>query len=184
MRTKFGRLAAATLFTPGQRELVIGSLLGDGSLLATTAGYCFRAHHGIAQHALVDWKYAALRNFVRTEPRRSGKAYYFRTVTHPWLGQLRAMTYNAAGRKTVPLELLHESFGPLGLAAWLMDDGSADHACASLRRFLHAKFDLEFTVNRDKGLPRLRCRARSMRRLLELVGPHVIPEMRYKLPTP
>ena len=105
--------------------MIIGSLLGDGTLLKTTSGHCFRVHHGRRQQGLVDWKYAELALYVRTAPKTSGNGYYFRTVTHPELALLREQFYSA-NRKVVPIELLESSLGELGLAVWIMDDGAAE----------------------------------------------------------
>lgn len=194
MQTHFGRIAAGTPLQADQVQIIVGSLLGDGTLLRTTAGFCFRAHHGLGQKSLVDWKYGRLINLVRTRPRVSGTGYYFRTVTHPAFGTMRNEFYVAA-RKVVPVNLLRMSLTPLALAVWIMDDGSADGGqlrintqsftwdeCQRLSALIFERFGISFTLNSDKGYPRLRCSAMSMPRLRQLVAPHLLPEMRYKLP--
>jgi hypothetical protein len=194
METQFGRLARTLRFTALELEMTVGCLLGDGTLLKTSSGYCFRVHHGLHQRYLVDWKYQAFQRFVRTPPRLSGKGYYFRTVTHPGFSALRRAFYHG-NRKVVPINYLDRHLSGLGLAIWIMDDGAADggqlrintqsftvaenQALASL---LERKFRLKVTLNYDKGCPRLRCRAISMERLVGTVREHVLPEMRYKLP--
>ena len=173
--------------------MIIGSLLGDGTLLKTTSGHCFRVHHGRRQRNLVDWKYAELARYVRTAPRISGNGYYFRTVTHPELAELRERFY-AADRKVVPIELLEGSLGELGLAVWIMDDGAAEgkqlrlntqsfsvEEAEELVSLIRAKFGIVMTINKDKNRSRLRCSAASMDRLVELVKPHTLPDMLYKL---
>jgi len=125
VETHFGRVARAKMFRREQLELIVGSLMGDGTLLRTTAGYCFRAHHGILQRALVDWKYRQLKSFVRKLPRASGSGYYFRTITHPKLAEMRSHFYENT-RKIVPIPLLDEYLTPLAVAVWIMDDGAAD----------------------------------------------------------
>ena len=172
---------------------MIGSLLGDATLLKTTSGYCFRVHHGLQQRPLADWKYAELTHFVRSAPRTSGNGYYFRTVTHPVLAELRAAFY-AGKRKIVPIGLLASDLTAFGLAVWIMDDGAAEgnqlrlntqsftaEEAGELASLIRAKFGIEMTVNRDKGRPRLRCKAASMERLVSLVRQYTIPNMLYKL---
>jgi hypothetical protein len=172
---------------------MIGSLLGDATLLKTTSGYCFRVHHGRRQQALVDWKYAELARFVRTAPRMSGNGYYFRTVTHPELADLRKSFY-IGDKKVVPIELLQSGLTEFGLAVWIMDDGGADgnqlrlntqsfsaEEAETLACLLRAKFDIVMTINHDKNRPRLRCKAASMDRLVELIRHHTLPNMLYKL---
>jgi hypothetical protein len=193
VETLFGRRARATPIDSRQRELMIGSLLGDATLLKTTSGYCFRVHHGIRQRNLVDWKHAELARFVRTAPRQSGNGYYFRTVTHPELANLRE-TFYTGGRKIVPLGLLESSLGAFGLAVWIMDDGAAEgkqlrlntqsfsvDESEALAGLIRAKFGIVMTLNLDKMKPRLRCSAASMASLIELVRPHMLPDMLYKL---
>ncbi len=176
-----------------QRSLIIGSVLGDGTLLRTTAGFCFRVHHGRAQKSLVDWKYRLIADFVRSEPRECGSGIFFRTVSHPALRELRTQFYDGS-RKIVPRDLLEREFDAMALAVWIMDDGSADgnqlrintqcfsaHEVEELADVLRAKFGVSMRLNVDKGRYRLRCEASSMDRLRSIVLPHTIPEMLYKL---
>lgn len=193
METHFGRAARSLKFNAFEWDVVIGSLLGDGTLLRTTAGYCFRDHHGLQQRALLNWKYYCLRRFVRTPPNVSGSGCYFRTVTHPELTALRAVFYDGQ-RKIVPLDLLQQALTPRALAVWIMDDGAADGGqlrintqsfteseCAGLVTLLEQRFEVTFRVNYDKGKPRLRCAAGSMERLRGLVSAHVLPSLSYKI---
>lgn len=97
-------------------------------------------------------------------------------------------------RKVVPIPLLREYLTALALAVWIMDDGAADgrqlrlntqsftHTeCQQLVALLHEKFALTFSLNSDKGRPRLRCQSGSMRLLRNIVGAYVLPELSYKL---
>jgi hypothetical protein len=181
-----------TPLTSRQRELVVGSLLGDAYLMSTTAGWCFRVNHGQQQREYVDWKYEILANFVRTPPRNSGRCYYFRTVTHPEFAVYRQHFY--AGRKVAPIELLDEQFTAFSLAVWLMDEGAAERKqlrlntqsfsheeSEALRAFLWAKLGIRCSLNRDKDRYRLRIASASMDRLRALVGPHLDSSMLHKL---
>jgi hypothetical protein len=194
VETHFARHARETLLSSLQRELVIGSLLGDAYLMPTTAGYCFRVSHGSQQRAYVDWKFKLLAQFVRTPPRECGNCYYFRTVTHPEFSLYRKFFYLET-RKVIPVELLHEQFTELSLAVWLMDDGAVDGKQLRLNTqsfsldenemlmsFLRAKLGIETRLNRDKDRYRLRIIDASMERLKSLIEPYLIPSMLYKLP--
>ena len=162
-------------------------------MLKTTSGWCFRVHHGTRQQSLVDWKYAELAQFVRSAPRRSGSGYYLRTVTHPWLTEIREQFY-IGDTKVVPIDLLRRDLSDFGLAVWIMDDGAADgnqlrlntqgftvDETAALASLIRAKFGIEMSINLDKGKPRLRCNAASMERLVGMVREHLVPDMLYKL---
>jgi hypothetical protein len=97
-------------------------------------------------------------------------------------------------KKIVPIGLVCEQLTPLGLAIWIMDDGSADRGAVRLNSqsftecenvalagILQSAFGLEARLNRDKSGFRLRITAGSRARLLELVGAHIHPKMAYKL---
>jgi hypothetical protein len=195
VETLFARNARAIPLTSLQRDLVIGSLLGDGYLMPTTAGCCYRVNHGLQQQPYVDWKFGIISDLVRTPPRTSGRSYYFRTVTHPEFAGLRQAFYANRVAKGVPLELIEQELTAFGLAIWFMDDGATDRnqlrintqsysydENVVLARFLHAKFGISAQLNRDKDRHRLRIAAKSTNRFLDLVAPHVIPSMQYKLP--
>ena len=195
VETLFARNARAIPLTGLQRDLVIGSLLGDGYLMPTTAGCCFRVTHGYRQRRYVDWKFGFISDLVRTAPRASGRSYYFRTVTHPEFSGLRESFYAPGAKKGIPLELLNLEMTAFGLAIWFMDDGAADRNQLRLNtqgfsqdenlvlaEFLHAKFGIAAQLNKDKDRYRLRIGAKDMARFVELVSPHVIPSMQYKLP--
>ena len=175
-----------------QREMVIGSILGDATLASTTSGYCFRVHHGVKQAAFVDWKYQVLEPYVRSAPRVSGSGYYFRTVTHPEFNDLRVLFYEGK-RKVVPAKSI--GLTPLGLAVWIMDDGALEGKQLRINTqsfsleenlrlvdTLRAKFGLDVRLNLDKAKYRLRFTAASMPALIEIVKPHMHPSMLYKLP--
>jgi LAGLIDADG DNA endonuclease family len=193
METYFARQARGRPLDRVQHELIVGSLLGDGTLLKTTSGWCFRVHHGLAQRSYVDFKHRIIEQYVQSPPRVSGKGYYFRTVTHSTFSEYREHFYQGA-RKIIPMELLQERLGGMGLAIWLMDDGNADGGAVrlntqsfsekenvALATFLRTKFGLHVRLNRDKSAFRLRIAAASKARLVEVVRPYIHPDMSYKL---
>ncbi len=195
VETLFARNARRNPLTGLQRDLVIGSLLGDGYLMPTTAGYCFRVSHGTQQQDYVDWKFRLISDLVRMAPRACGRSYYFRTVTHPEFSGLREAFYAPRARKGIPLSLLDQELTAFGLAIWFMDDGAADRNQLRLNtqsfsqeenvilaEFLHAKFGITARLNRDKDRHRLRIGAESIQRFIDLVAPHLIRSMQYKLP--
>ncbi len=194
METKRAKSARKLIFEEKEYDLLIGSLLGDGYLDKTTCGYALRIHHGIAQKAYVDFKYQLIAKFTNSRPKRSGKAYYFRTVTHPIFDKLHELFYQN-GKKVLPIKLIEKDLSPFALAIWIMDDGSKEtrqlrintqsftrEENLSLIKFLQTKFGIESTINVDKEKYRLRIRGNSMPKLISLIKPYFIPEMLYKLP--
>ena len=193
MDTLLAREARKISFSESQQKLMIGSLLGDGYLDKTTRGYSLRIHHGIAQKEYVDHKYQLIKSFVNSAPKTSGKAYYFRTVSHPFLTDLRELFYKEH-KKILPKDFLEENFDAFSLAIWIMDDGAADKNQLRINtqsfswkenlwliNFLQAKFGIASTLNVDRGKYRLRIRDSSMSSLKQMVLPFIIPSMLYKL---
>ena len=194
METILARQARKQDLNESQRNLVVGSLLGDGYLVKTTRGYAFRVNHGPAQKDYVDWKYDILKNLVNSPPRFAENCYYFRTVSHPFFDQLREQFYSGR-KKVVPCELIEERLNAFVLTVWIMDDGSRDNRQLRinsqsfskeenlfLRELLQAKLGIKTTLNQDKGKYRVRICAGSMKVLAQLVRPYMIPSMLYKLP--
>jgi len=192
MDTIRARNARFRQLTQEQQEIIIGSLLGDGYLVATTRGYAFRVNHGIAQQAYVDWKYRILEEFTNSPPRIYQSSYYFRTVSHPFFEKLRHEFY-VEKRKQVPVQL-SEWMSPLVFSVWLMDDGAKDKGqlrlntqCFSreenqtLIGILEAKLGISATLNRDKKQFRLRVKEVSMPRVRQLARHYLLPSMQYKL---
>ena len=177
-----------------QHAIVIGSLLGDGSMRCKTNAL-LEINHSLRQRSYVDWKFSHLADLVSTPPKeRSGNggrlAYRFVTRSVPALTPYYRLFYRD-GRKQVPkLEL-----GPLALAVWLMDDGCRSRNAVYLNTqqfdqqsqktmlgLLQEQWGLDATLNRDKSYHRIRLSVFATKRLRRLIEPYVLPEFRYKLP--
>ncbi len=176
-----------------QEEFLVGTLLGDGFLMATTMGYCLRIHQGIKWKDFVDWKYEIMKDFVNTPPKFDGKGFYFRTVTNPIFSTYRKLFYDRK-QKIIP-DNLGEILSSFGLAIWIMDDGSKKEGCMRIHTYsfsyqdhlkiqeaLKNKFGIKCNIHRDKGMFRLYVVSESIERLVKLVKPYFIPSMLYKLP--
>ena len=192
MDTIKARKARSENFSERQQSIVVGSLLGDGYLAKTTRGYAFRVNHGIAQSDYVDWKYRELETFTNSAPQRSNRCYYFRTISHSYFDRLHAIFYKN-GKKQLPRNI-DELINPLTLSVWIMDDGAKDGRQLRINsqsfsyveneeiiRVLKAKLGISATLNRDKDRFRLRVRANSMSIVRNIVAPHIISSMQYKL---
>jgi len=192
MKTLRSKIAKSLTLSERQKNILVGSMLGDGYLVKTTGGFAFRVNHGLAQKAYLDWKYEELRDFVNSPPRQSNKCYYFRTVTHEFFYELRLVFYEDK-RKKLPSQF-EKLVSPLALAVWIMDDGSRDanglrintqsfsfDENQTIVEILRAKFGFVTRLNRDKDKFRLRISAQSMPLVRQLVTSHTHPDMLYKL---
>lgn len=189
-----------------QREALVGLLLGDGHLETQNGGRTYRlkieqsnAHRSYVQHL-----YELFEAWVLTPPQvkvcRSGERtiykWWFQSVSH---GAFRfcAQQFYREGRKVVP-KLIARLLKPRGLAYWFMDDGSiksmqskavvlntqgfSKEEVSRLAQALRERFALEAYLRRQKERYQVAISGKSLDRFIELVGPHLIPDMFYKLP--
>ena len=152
-------------------------------------------NHSSHQTRYVLWKYEHLRDLVRTPPRvRRGNgtriACRFVTRSDPALTPYYELFY-ARGTKCVPdVELT-----PLALAVWFMDDGCRSRNAVylntqqfavddqhKLMAMLERQWGIQGALNRDKCYRRIRLSVDGTKRLARLIEPHLLPELRYKLP--
>lgn len=179
--------------TQQQKEFLVGTLLGDGCLMRTTRGYCLRIHHGVKQKNYVEWKYKVMESLVNTSPKLCYRGYYFRTVSNSVFNEYRKMFYKGKFKK-VPKNL-RDLLTPLGLAVWIMDDGSRDKGCVristhnfsysdhlKLQEILEAKFRIKSSIQKAKDKFWLWIRSESTPVLVGLVTPYFLPSLLYKLP--
>ena len=177
-----------------QREVIVGSLLGDGAMRCKTNAL-LEVNHSSHQRGYVDWKYRQLANLVRTPPRaRNGNggrvAYRFVTRSLEELTPYFRLFYGSGSKRVPELELTQ-----LTLAVWFMDDGSRSRRSVYLNtqqydrtsqerllRLLYDQWGIEATLNRDKTYYRVRISVEGTKRFAQLIEPYLLPELRYKLP--
>jgi recombination protein RecA len=113
-----------------QWEVLLGGLMGDGSLSPSRSGHAarYRFGHGQKQVEYCDWKASLFANvgFCRSGPRALDGAVFYDLRPLPELAGLREAVY-VGGKKVLSEEYL-KRLTPLSLAIWYMDDG-----CFSLR---------------------------------------------------
>jgi recombination protein RecA len=112
-----------------QRQLVLGSLMGDGAISAKRphAGgpgikSRFRFGHGSKQNAYAEWKAALLEGVPLTISPHAKGGLMVETTSLVELDELRESVY-LAGKKIFSWDYLKE-LTPFALAVWYMDDGS------------------------------------------------------------
>ncbi len=185
-------------FTPFEREIVIGCLLGDGTLSKSGKEYRLRVEHQAAHREYVEWKYNQLQRFCVTASQflQQHQSYRFGTVGHPELTRLRTLFYKD-GRKILP-DFIGEGLSSLALAILFMDDGGRINNTVSFALHCYSQSDVELI---QKALQRLNVDSRlhfdghaCSRRLYVttssyatfkgFVKPYVeqVPCMAYKLP--
>jgi hypothetical protein len=182
--------------TEEQKSILIGSLLGDGTMRKKKHAL-LEINHCYAQKVLVDWIFSKFEKFVITQPKlRKGngnrEAYRFTTRSlAPFTPFYNKFFVNK--KKIIPQEL---KLNPLILAIWFMDDGCKSRSSIYLNTQQFSKeeqvqlinklkdsFGIESTLNKDKIYFRIRIRTESIKRFITLVEPFVLKEFRYKFPS-
>src|SRR5690242_6373447 len=108
-----------------QVQLILGSLMGDGSLspnLRGRSGTRFRMGHGAKQAAYLDWKVSLLENIEHSRTVNAKGAIFADFTPLPELSELHEAVYFGDGKKHLSWDYL-KSLTPLALAVWYMDDG-------------------------------------------------------------
>lgn len=180
-----------------QHEILIGSLLGDGTLRkqGSRTNALLEVNHSVAHKDYVDWKYRHFQSYVLTPPKcRSGNgqrvAYRFTTRSLPIITTYFRKFYDGR-RKHVPRDI---RLTPLSLAVWFMDDGSKSRSSFYLnsqqfsdddQHFLQERLQTDLglvtSLNKDKEYWRIRVSTDSSRRMNALIRSYVFPCFRYKL---
>lgn len=192
--------------TNEQKNLILGTLLGDGSIEKRWKNPRLRIDHSVAQKKYVFWKYDILKSIATQEPhiineidKRSGKLstrWYFSTKAIPELDFFYQLFYQNK-RKAIKLGLLDHIIHPLSLAVWLMDDGYKRNDCDALRlstdcfsyreqeilqRCLDKNFGISSKIHKKGKTWNLYIPSPEMNRVRTLLTPFIVPTMNYKLP--
>lgn len=184
--------------TPRLRSILIGSMLGDGSLRRVGEGTArFIEHHCVAQRGYLDWKVREFGDYVsNVGPSDKGQHLGFRMSTisssafYPFW-----VRFYPTGKGAKTFEALDPyDVDSLALAVWYMDDGSKTESFVrfsvgkgvennQLRLDILRGLGMEAAVygegTRDVSI-HLTNRT-SLTRFLELVSPHIPLEMAHKL---
>jgi len=192
-----------------QREVLIGLLLGDGHLETQNNGrtYRLKIEHSYLQKEYVDWLYQIFKDWVLTPPKEKEQTvlgvkynkYYFSTVSH---GAFRfyAQQFYKEKKKVLP-KLIKKWLSPIVMAVWFMDDGSikskrhralilntqsfSKPELQTLMRILEEKFGIRMVLRKQSRkqieIYQLITTSDSVERFVEIIKPHILPSMRYKL---
>jgi len=183
--------------TSVQHAIIVGSLLGDGTLRrqGNRLNALLEVNHSYKQKEYVDWKWQHFQEHILTAPKtRKGKgvriAYRFTTRSLPMFTKYHSWFY-VNGKKRVPNDI---DLSPLSLAVWFMDDGTRIRSAfylntqqftlseqKILQDLLYKTFGLKSALNRDKNYFRIRVSTESTKSMKKLIEPHMIPSLKYKL---
>ena len=186
-----------------QKQLVLGSLLGDGSIVSSPGSARFIVAHSQKQLEYLHMKAFILGGIlsdVSIDTRdkmlptgdiyEGAQLYKAQSICLPELGDMRNLTY-PEGRKTVSADWLRQ-VDSLGLAFWFLDDGShtskdtlyitsigrTDEEILLLQEWLREKFGLETKVD---AYNRILFNTENSHKLCSIISTYTPNSMRYKL---
>ncbi len=178
-----------------QKELLVGSLLGDGHLRPHGGSFMFEFSQSAKRKAYVEWKHKLFGDFATLEAyHKNGAREYHKLVTktHPEMEELHGIFYEGR-RKRVPNDI-GKVLTPFVVAVWFMDNGSKSKGAVYFNtqvfdvedqfKLVKAlkKFHIVSNLNRDGNNWRLRVLKKSNKKFFELVKPHMLEEFFHKLP--
>ncbi len=187
-------------FSKFQKDVLVGKILGDASLVATITGKSYRlqVEQGIRQEKYVFWLAEIFQKWIISQPKfmKKHNSYRFRTISHPQISEFRKIFYPNR-KKIIPSDINKLLNHPIGLAVWFMDDGGlstsgraitiSTHSFTKtennlLIECLNANFGLKVNLNWDGKGFRLYFPVKEIPKFRKIVSSYILPEMKYKIP--
>jgi hypothetical protein len=188
-------------FTQEQRDIIIGTLLGDGSISKHgRTGHRLSISHCAEQKNLVLWKKKHLFPFIGKlmysfDKRDNSLMWTIRSYVHKEFDYYYNLFYHN-GKKEIT-EILEQFITPLSLAVWYFDDGSLNKVSAKLstegftekenhilQEILMRKFNIEAKVRKaihnEKEYFYLAFNKADTQKFLQLTECYKIKCMEYK----
>src|SRR3989344_3206686 len=185
-----------------QRNIILGTLLGDGFLELNGKNYRLIADHSAKQKEYVEWKASYLKEFFPSVvekdrlDRRTGKIYshvIVRTRASSVLKNYYKLFYNK-GKKVIPKKL-PRIINWMILAVWIMDDGYKRNDCRALRlntqgydkyeqstiRKSLLKLGIDSNIQKHQDSYCIYIPSKSYSRLKFNLEQYIIPSMKYKI---
>ena len=201
--TEIRNLKKRFSFNDIQRGVLIGSILGDGSLEPnwSKTNYRLRLGQSVKQKDYLFWKYEILKDIVLSKPKynKIGNSIFFGTISHSEISELAKLFYRGR-RKVIPENISEFIVSPMVMAVWFMDDGNAiirngktygyhlntqsytqeeNERISCIFKNTHG---IENLLEINHGKYRLRIMQKPSRdKFRRMIEDYVIPSMKYKL---
>lgn len=176
------------------KQVLMGSLLGDGSLQKQQANAEFQEKHSLKQKDYLLWKKRILSKFFIMRIYDYDKGYiYLRSFVSPILNKYHRIFYpNKKGNKIITIKILNQ-LKPLGLAVWYMDDGTfnksrymmefASHEknIELIKSWFKKKYDVEGKIYSYNHSAMIKFSPRDTKKLFRIIHSYIHPSMKYKI---
>ena len=197
--------------TTKQKQIIIGLLLGDAYLQIQNQEKTFRLrleqsfkHKDYIDHLIYifdEWFLSKLKLITRTNKNNNFvNTFQCQTFSHKAFNEIANLFLDSNFKKIINPDI-KKSFTALSLAYWFMDDGgkldytsnqgkaivlntqsfSLDEV-TFLNKMLIDKFELKCWTKKNKGKHIIVISGYSYKKVINLIGPFIIPSMSYKLP--
>lgn len=188
------------------REVIIGTLLGDGFFEQNGKNRRFVCAHSVKQELYIKWKFNQVKQVTqcslvrknRQDPRngRFYPYYQLRSISSPVWDEFYTLFYKDK-RRIIP-QSLPKIISARMLAVWLMDDGYRRNDCNAVRLNTQCysyddhqiikqslkNLGIESTIHRQTKYFVTYIPSYSMDLLRSIVNPYIIPSMKYKITWP
>jgi LAGLIDADG DNA endonuclease family len=192
-----------------QKDVLVGTLLGDASIRQSKSNYCVKFEQKVTQWEYLVHLETVFKPFIGTGPKMRiirnsfhkdyGVSCWFRTYAHIVFKYYENQFYRKEKNKRykrVPKNI-HRILTARTLAYWYMDDGCYDlssNACILntqtfplsdqklLLKALKRNFKLDVNINKDRHYYRLRFQNQSNQDFIQLIKPYILSSFLYKLP--
>lgn len=183
-----------------QKQIIVGSLLGDGCVYRDTerSNYKLSFGHCEAQKEYFDWKMSLMQPFIThfsrsIDKRQNSIMWQTATISHPDINSFGDSFYDPNRVKIIPPDL-DQYITPLTLAIWIMDDGSLNSvnmriATMSfteqehyiLQDYMYRIFGLKSKVIPFSEYFQLCLDKENTQKLSDIIRPYVVSCMQYKV---
>lgn len=186
-------------------QVILGSLLGDGSIIRKRTNCQFSELHSTMQEEYIKYKYDLLKkgglevklrysegcvSHIDGRPIKNNGRVYLVSKVNQTFNKYREEWY--ADKKVVP-DSVYKLNG-LGLAIWFMDDGTSNissfylstqgfsYPCQEkLVDMMRKNFNIECHIHKHKNTHILYIAARDKQRFIDIVKPYLCQSMNYKI---
>jgi hypothetical protein len=205
MQRKGNTVGSRRKLTSKQEKVLIGTLLGDGTMELNGKYPRLRIQHSQRQNEYLKWKHKVfskistkVKSFYRKKDCRTKKRYAccsFDTHSIHSLNGLYKIFY-CSGKKKIPSNFDKILNSPLSLAVWFMDDGQKRSDCNALRistdsfsykeqlilqKCLYKNFNISVKIHKKGKFWNLYIPSIETRKFIQIISRYVIPSMKYKI---
>lgn len=182
-----------------QKEVLLGSLLGDMGMELKYKNARFSINHGGKQEQYFDYKCNIFNNFIKSINKkyrfdiRTNKyynSYKTHSITNCCFNDIYNMFY-INNKKIVTEDILNQ-LTPLSLAVWYMDDGDKTgvlatnsfslEECILIKNYFKTKWNIDTTIQTTKNKQYLIYFTKNGKKIFySLTHKYFIPSMLYKI---